>query len=138
MAEAKQVTFSRKAKQLSINCEDRPGTLSRVAKLLGKWDVNIVAMSCAPLGVQGTIHIVVDNLEPAKNVLDREHISYTEQDVLHVEMENLPGSLGGFAEKMAEQNINITTAYGSAVKGCRKATVIFKVSDLDGAARIRY
>ncbi len=138
MAAAKQLSFSRKAKQLSINCEDRPGTLSSVAELLGKWEVNIVAMSCAPLGVQGTIHIVVDDMERAKSLLDREHISYTEQDVLHVELENLPGSLGGFAGKLAEQNINITTAYGSAVKGCRKATVIFKVSDLDGAARICY
>ena len=138
MPAAKQLAFSRKAKQLSITCEDRPGTLSRLAKLLGKWDVNIVAMSCAPLGVQGTVHIVVDDIERAKNVLDREHTSYTEQDVLHVELENLPGCLGEFAGKLAEQNINITTAYGSAAKGCKKATVIFKVSDLERAARIRY
>ena len=138
MTAAKQLAFSRKAKQLSITCEDRPGTLSRLAKLLGKWDVNIVAMSCAPLGVQGTVHIVVDDIERAKNVLDREHTSYTEQDVLHVELENLPGCLGEFAGKLAEQNINITTAYGSAAKGCKKATVIFKVSDLERAARIRY
>ena len=134
---AKQLAFSRKAKQLTITCEDRPGTLSRLANLLGKWDVNIVAMSCAPLGVQGTVHIVVDDMELARNVLDREHVSYTEQDVLHVELENLPGCLGEFAGKLAEQNINITTAYGSAVKGCKKATVVFKVSDLERAARIR-
>jgi hypothetical protein len=138
MPAAKQLAFSRKTKQLSITSDDRPGTLSRIAKLLGEWDVNIVAMSCAPLGVQGTVHVVVDDMERAKNVLDREHVSYTEQDVLHVELENLPGCLGQFAEKLAEQNINITTAYGSAVKGCKKATVIFKVSDLDRAARIRY
>jgi hypothetical protein len=71
-------------------------------------------------------------------VLDREHVSYTEQDVLHVELENMPGCLGECAGKLAEQNINITTAYGSAVKGCKKVTVIFKVSDLEEAAHIRY
>jgi hypothetical protein len=138
MPAAEQLAFSRKAKQLSITCEDRPGTLSRLAKLLGEWDVNILAMSCAPLGVQGTVHIIVDDVKRAKNVLDREHVSYTEQDVLHVELENLPGCLGEFAGKLAEQNINITTAYGSAVKGCKKAAVVFKVSDLERAARIRY
>jgi hypothetical protein len=138
MPAVKQFAFSRKAKQLSITCQDRPGTLARLAKLLGEWDMNIVAMSCAPLGVQGTVHIIVDDAERAMNVLDREHISYTEQDVLHVELENLPGCLGKYAGKLAEQNINITTAYGSAVKGCKKATVIFKVSDLEKAARIRY
>jgi hypothetical protein len=138
MPAAKQLAFSQKAKQISIVCEDRPGTLSRLAKLLGEWDVNIVAMSCAPFGVQGTVHVVVDDMERAKNVLDRENISYSEQDVLHVVLENLPGCLGEFAGKLAEQNINITTAYGSSSKGCKKATVIFKVSDLDKAARIRY
>jgi hypothetical protein len=137
MPAAKQLTFSRKAKQLSIVCEDRPGMLSRLAKLLGEEDVNIVAMSCAPLGVQGTIHLVVDDVERAKKALDREHVSYSEQDVLHVELENLPGCLGEFAGKLAEQDINITTGYGSAVKGCKKATVVFKVSDLERAARIR-
>lgn len=134
----KPLAFSRKTKQLSITCDDRPGTLSRIAKVLGESDVNIVAMSCAPLGVQGTVHIVVDDMEQAKNALDREHVSYTEQDVLQVELENSPGCLGKFAEKLAEQNVNITTAYGSAVKGCKKVTVIFKVSDLEKAARIRY
>jgi hypothetical protein len=138
MPAAKQLSFSRKAKQLSITCDDRPGTLSKLARLLGEWDVNIVAMSCAPIGVQGTIHFVVDDLEKARQVLDREHVSYTEQDVLHVELENLPGCLGEFAGKLAEQNINITTAYGSAVKGSTKASVVFRVSDLERAARIRY
>jgi hypothetical protein len=138
MPAAKQLAFSRKARQITITCEDRPGTLSRLAKLLGEWDVNIIAMSCAPIGVQGDVHVVVDDMERAKNVLDRENISYSEQDVLHVELENLPGCLGEFAGKLAEQDINITTAYGSAVKGCKKATVIFKVSDLDKAVRIRY
>ena len=138
MPAAKQLTFSRQAKQLSIDCQDRPGTLCKLARLLGDSRVNIVAMSCATLGVQGTVHVVVDDLGRAKKILDREHVSYTEQDVLHVEMENVPGCLGEFAGKLAEQNINIATAYGSAAKGCKKAIVIFKVSDLERAARIRY
>jgi hypothetical protein len=138
MPAAKQLAFSRKTKQLTIICEDRPGTLSGLAKLLGAEDVNIVAMCCAPFGVQGTVHIVVDNVERAKSVLDRECVSYTEQDVLHVELKNLPGHLGEFAGMLAEQNINITTAYGSASKGCKRAAVILKVSDLEKAAHIRY
>jgi hypothetical protein len=137
MSTAKRLAVSRKTKQLSVTCEDRPGTLARFAKLLGDSQVNIVAMSCAPLGVQGVVRIVVDDVNRAKNVLDREHLSYTEQDVLHVELPNSPGCLGEFAGKLAEQNINITTAYGTAAKGSRNATVIFKVSDLEKAAGIR-
>lgn len=138
MPTTKQHALSRKAKQLSITCEDRPGTLSRLTRLLGESDVNIVAMSCAPIGVQGIVHLLVDDMERGKKVLDREHISYTEQDVLHVELDNLPGCLGEFAEKLAKEDINITTAYGSAAKCCKRATAVFKVSDLERAARIRY
>lgn len=138
MPAAKHPAFSRKTKQLTIICEDRPGTLSRLAKLLGAEDVNIVAMCCAPFGIQGTVHIVVDNVKRAKSVLDRECISYTEQDVLHVEMKNMPGRLGEFAGELAKENINITTAYGSSIKKCKQATVIFRVSDLERAARIRF
>jgi len=138
MRPARQIALSRKAKQLSIDCQDRPETLSRLAKLLGESGVNVVAMSCETFGVQGAVHVVVDDPVGAKRALDREHLSYTEQDVLHVELQDLPGSLGEFAGKLAEQNINITTAYGSTVKGSKKATVIFKVSDLERAALIRY
>ncbi|MBZ5699265.1 MAG: ACT domain-containing protein [Acidobacteriia bacterium] len=137
MPMAKRLTVSRKAKQLSVTCEDRPGTLARLATVLGDSKVDIVAMTCAPFGVQGTVRIVVDDVNRARKVLDREHLPYTEQDVLQVELPNLPGCLGEFAGKLAKQGINITTAYGTAAKGCKKATVILKVSDLDKAARIR-
>jgi hypothetical protein len=136
MPKAKRLTVSRKVKQLSVTCEDRPGTLARLAKVLGDSKVNIVAMSCSPVGVQGAVRIVADDLKKAKSVLDDEHLSYTEQDVLYVELPNSPGCLGEFAGKLAEHNINITTAYGTSVQGCRKATVILKVSDLEEAARI--
>ena len=39
MRPAKQRAFSRQAKQLKIDCQDRPGTLSKLAKLLGESDV---------------------------------------------------------------------------------------------------
>ncbi|MGH9681195.1 MAG: ACT domain-containing protein, partial [Candidatus Acidiferrales bacterium] len=105
MPVAKQLAFSRKTKQISITCDDRPGMLSRLAKLLGERKVNIVAMSCAPFGVQGAVHVVVDDFKRAKTVLDGESFPYTEQDVLYVEMKNVAGCLGEVAGKLAQQKI---------------------------------
>jgi len=68
--------------------------------------------------------------------LDSEHLSYTEHDVLCVELPNLSGSLASFTGKLATQDINITTVYGTATKGSKKAIIIFRVSDLDKAAGI--
>ena len=137
MATEKKRIVSARTRQITIDSEDRPGTLARLAKIIGRAKANIVAFSCAPAGVLGAIHLVVDDWDRATKALNREGVAYTEQEVLQVEMPNLPGSLGEFAEKLAKQGINITTAYGSAAKGTKKATVVFKVSDLEKAAGIR-
>jgi len=137
MAREKKRIVSGRTMQLSIECEDRPGTLARLTRIIGRAKANIVAISCAPVGVLGTLHVVVDDVDRVKKILNREGVSYTEQEVLRVEMPNLPGSLGEFAEKLTKQDVNITTAYGSASRGSKRATVIFKVSDLEKAASIR-
>jgi hypothetical protein len=67
-----------KARQLTISAEDRPGTLARIAKILGDSQVNIIAMNCATFGVQGTIQIIVDDVGKAKGILDGLRLPYTE------------------------------------------------------------
>jgi hypothetical protein len=129
--------ISRIEHELSVICEDRPGMLSRLAKLLGDANVNIVAMSCSPTGVQGAVRLVVDDAGRAKAAFDREHLSYGEHDVLYVELPDVPGALAEFAGKLAAHNINITTAYGTAAKGGKKAVIIFKLSELEEAASLQ-
>lgn len=125
-----------KAKQLTISAQDRPGTLSEIAKLLGDAEVNIVAMNCATFGVEGAIQIVPDNTQKAKRVLDDMRLPYTEQDVLYVELKNSAGCLGKFAGKLAARGINVTTGYGTAVEGSDKASLVLRVSDLNAASKI--
>jgi len=62
---------------------------------------------------------------------------YSETDVLHVELPNVPGALGSFAGRLASREINITSGYATVVKGANKASVVLAVSDLDKAARVR-
>ena len=126
-----------RTKQLTISAEDRPGTLARIAKILGDSQVNIIAMNCATFGVQGAIQVIVDDVEKAKEILDRLRLPYTEQDVLYLELQNVPGCLGEVAGKLAAQKINVTAGYATAVKGADKASVVLRVSDLEKAAQIR-
>jgi len=57
--------------------------------------------------------------------------------VLHIEVPNKPGALGGLARKLAANNIHITSGYATTVKASKKASVVLGVSDLDEAARLR-
>jgi hypothetical protein len=126
-----------KPKQLTISCENRPGTLAHIARTLGDAKVNIVAFLTTTSGTEGSVQVVVDNANKAKKALEGAGLSYNEADVLHVELPNLPGALGSFAGKLAAKEINITSGYATTAKGAKKASVVLAVSDLDKAARVR-
>ena len=126
-----------KAKQLSVSVENRPGTLAHVARVLGDGKVNILAFLTSTLGAEGSVQVVVDNVNKAKKALEGAGLTYTESDVLYVELPNIPGALGNFAGKLAAKEINITSGYQTTVEGSRKASVVLAVSDLEKAARVR-
>jgi hypothetical protein len=126
-----------KAKQLSVRVENRPGTLAYVARVLGDAKVNILAFLTSTVGAEGSVQVVVDNANKAKKGLEGAGLAYTESDVLHVELPNIPGALGNFAGKLAARDINITSGYQTTVKGAKKASVVLAVSDMEKAARVR-
>ena len=126
-----------RAKQLTVPCQNRPGELARIAKVLGDAKVNILSCLTTTSGSEGETHLVVDNVNKAKTALEGAGLSCTESGVLQVKLPNTPGALGKFARKLAEKGINVTLGYQTAVKGSRKACLILAVSDLDKAARVR-
>ena len=128
---------SRAEHELSVVCEDRPGTLAQIAQLFAEAKVNILAVSCAPSGMQGAVRLVVDRPDRAKKALDQAHVSYAEHDVLYVELPNVPGALAEFAGRLASQNINLTTSYGTSTSGSKKMVVVFRVSDLAKSLKLR-
>jgi len=87
-----------KAQQLTVSCENRPGTLAQIAKVLGDAKVTILAFVTTTSGAEGSAHLVVDNANKAKEGLDGAALSYSEADVLHIELPNLPGALGVLPE----------------------------------------
>ena len=126
-----------KVKQLTVACENRPGTLAHLAGVLGDSKVNILAFSVTTAGAEGWVQVVVDNVNKAKKALSGAGLSHSEADALYLELPNRPGVLGHFAGKLAAKNINITSGYQTSAKGSKKASVVLAVSDLDQAARVR-
>lgn len=124
-----------KVKQLTVPIENRPGTLAQVATILGNAKVNILGFLSTTSGAEGFVQLVVDNANKAKKALDAAGLSYTEAEVLHVVLPNVPGKLARLAGKLAAKEISITSGYQSAVKGSKKASVVLKVSHIDRAVR---
>ena len=81
-----------KATQFTLSHEDRPGMLAHTAKVLGAANVNILACLTTTSAGEGVTHLIVDNADRAKKALASAGLSYTETDVLQVELRNIPGS----------------------------------------------
>ncbi len=126
-----------KVKQITVSVADRPGALARVANVLGGAKVNILAFHGGVSGADGFVHLIVDKVDKAKKALSANGISVAELAVLCVEVPNKPGTLGQFAAKLAAKDINVTSAFGTTVRGSKKTSLVFAVSDLNKAARVR-
>lgn len=125
-----------KTKQLSVFCENRPGSLAHVARVLGDAKVNILAF-CVGTGSGGDVHLIVDDSNKAKKALSALGVTYKEADVLYQELPNVAGALGYFAGKLANKEINVTSGWGTTLKGSKTAAIVLGVSDLDTAVRVR-
>jgi hypothetical protein len=126
-----------KMNQLTVTCENCPGTLAKLTRILSTAKVNIVALNAGSAGAMGYVQLIVTNPTKAKKVLKAQSIPYYEERVLMVKLPNVPGALSRFASKLAAKGINIGAAYQTAVEGSERASVVLAVSDLRIADRIR-
>jgi hypothetical protein len=98
---------------LTLYLDDQPGELARVGDVLGEAGANIEGL-CAVTsgGGQAAVHILVQDPTPAFEALERAGIRIAaEEEVIILEMEDRPGSLGEVARKLGKADVNLTTAY---------------------------
>jgi hypothetical protein len=126
-----------KVKELQVTCPNRPGTLAQAARVLGDANVNILGFQVGSLGSEGRAHFIVGDVAKAKKALEAAGLSYTEHDVLHVDLPHRPGGLGSFAGKLAAKNINIDYGYTTASRKGKFTGVVVGVSQIEKAARVR-
>ena len=118
-------------REITVKLANSPGTLSRVAQLLGAARINMLAMSVDPSGV---LRMVVDNPLHAAGAPREQHYNVEERDVLYTAMPNEPGSLGRALSLLAEAGINIEYAYASGVDRVPMVAVVIGVSDAQKAS----
>jgi hypothetical protein len=99
-------------KDLTVILEDRPGTLADMGEALGDAGINIEGVCGLPCEGKGVIHILVEDAAEARRVLEAGGFEVSdEREVLLLEVENRPGSLGETARKIADAGVNIEYIY---------------------------
>ena len=123
------------AKELNVRLTDRPGTLARLCRALADRNVNILAFQSIPLQGESLVRLVVNDPATAKQVLDSEHLTHTETEVVQVTLRNRPGTLASAAAKLGEANININYAYCGVDPDANAPLLVFGVAEVGQAAK---
>ena len=118
-------------KELTVRLANSPGTLGRVAEVLGTERINMLAMS---LDATGALRMVVDNPLHAAGALREQHYQVEERDVLYTTVPNEPGALGRIVKSVAEAGINLEYVYGSGIDRVPMVAVVLGVPDAQRAS----
>ena len=121
-----------RAKQLTVQLANKPGTLSHVAQILGRAKVNMRALAV----FEGRAKIIADDPAKGRDALQQEGLYASIEDCLAVDMADQPGSLGEICGKLSAAGVNIDYAYTGITQSAGKAVVVMVVSDLDKAVRL--
>jgi hypothetical protein len=103
------------ATDLTVQLEDRPGSLAELGEALGGAGVNIDGICGVTGGGRGEIHVLVEDAAAARQALEGAGNQVSgEQEVLVVEAEDRPGELGRVARAIADAGANINVVYIAA------------------------
>jgi hypothetical protein len=116
-----------KTKVFTITVQNQPGALAGVAKALANAKVNILALLGTAQGSTGTIHLVAEEAKRAKKALEEAKLAYVETGAEQHELANKPGTLAQHLEKIAAKGVNLSSIHATAVKGGKKAVVVYTV-----------
>src|SRR5207253_5725536 len=124
------------AKEFTLTMDDRPGTLGKVCRSLTDRAVNIVAVQSFPYASsrKALTRFAFDDPTKARSVLDAERATYTETEVVKVDLPNRLGELAGAAQKLGDAGININYLYCGAEPNSNAPAIIFGVAEVGNAA----
>lgn len=123
-------------KDLTVVLQNRPGELARLGQATGISGVNIRGMAAFTGEGRGIIHILVDDEQASRahKALEEAGMGVAdEREVLVVDVEDRPGSLGELARELSEANVNIELAYSTAFSGVK---IVIATDDLDSARAV--
>jgi hypothetical protein len=117
------------AKDLTVELEDRPGTLADLGEALGNAGVNIDGGGGFASGGAAILHILVEDAAAARKAIEGAGLKAAdERDVIVIDVTDQPGELGAIARRMADAGVNIDLVYLTA-----RGQLVLGVDDLEKA-----
>lgn len=117
--------------QLSVFIENKSGRVSEVTDTLGKAGVNIRGFSVSDTVDYGILRLIVDAPSTASVALRAEGFTVREDEVICIDLPDVPGGLAGVLKIVASAGVNIEYVYSLIA-----TYVVINVADVERAARL--
>jgi hypothetical protein len=117
---------------VTVILHDRPGELARLGEVTGTAGANVRGLAAFTGESRGVIHLLFDDddVPRARAALTEAGMGIAdEREVLVVDIEDRPGTLGELARELADANVNIELAY-TTFGGIR---IVIATDDLENA-----
>lgn len=123
--------MERKAYQITLPAENKPGVLAAVTSILAKEKINIRAISITSFGKSGFFHMMVDDPERGHKVLVKAGIAAELKEIIAILIADKPGGLDKLVHILSAGNINIENAYGFVIESHKNAVFVIDVKNPD-------
>ena len=123
------------ATQLAVFLSNKPGALARVCVALAEAEINIHALTISDTVDHSVVRMVVSDPTRALMLLGEAGVLAVENEVVMIESDNHPGTLGRIAECLGSAGVNIEYAYLATSAKSDKGLMILRASDVDKAQR---
>jgi hypothetical protein len=124
------------ASQVTVFAENKPGRISRIARILGNTDINIRAITISDMGDYGLINLITDDPERTAQILHAEGYSVSRKYVIAILMADRPGGLADITDYLQHHDINVANAYGFILQKEDRAVLILEVDDYRQAEKV--
>jgi len=99
-------------KDLTVNLENKPGTVAQAAEALGNAGINIEGGFGMAMGDKGELHLLVADADSARSALQAAGVQCGgDRDVEVVSMIDEPGELGRHLRRIADAGVNLDMVY---------------------------
>ena len=122
-----------KLKHLSVFVENKPGSVSRPCKALADAGINITTLTLADTKDFGILRFIIDDWQKAYDVLKEKNFAVSVNDVIALEVSDVPGGLSTVLEKLEERGLNVEYMYASVYGSNNRAVLVFRFDDTDSA-----
>lgn len=120
-----------KVTQLSVFIENKSGRVSEVTAILGESGINIRGFSVSDTAEYGILRLIVDRPHDGAEVLRAAGFTVREDDVICIDLPDVPGGLAGILQMVSSAGVNIEYVYSLIA-----TYVVVNVADVDRALHL--